>query len=208
MSEGMPNPFAIPFNVRFATMLPPIILASQSPRRRELLSKAGVPFSVVIKETDELQDASLSPQELCLHNAEQKSEAVFQDHPETTVIGADTLVFLNKRHLGKPRDEEEAKHMLRQLSGNTHYVCTAVAIRSPLGTKNTAVLTKVTFRYLTEETIDRYMSMVHVLDKAGAYAFQEHGEMIISSVQGDTDNVIGLPVKEVIKNLNLLGYQF
>ena len=188
-------------------MLPPIILASQSPRRRELLAKAGVPFSLVVRDTEELKDAAMPPQELCLHNARAKAQAVFREHPDSTVIGADTLVFLEGFPLGKPEDEEEARSMLRKLSGRTHHVCTAVAIRSPLGMKNLAVLTEVTFRELTEKDIRHYMELVDVMDKAGSYAFQEHGEMIISSVRGDTDNVIGLPVRDVMKCLNGLGYR-
>ena len=178
-------------------MLPPIILASQSPRRRELLAKAGVPFSLVVRDTEELKDAAMPPQELCLHNARAKAQAVFREHPDSTVIGADTLVFLDGLPLGKPEDGEEARSMLRMLSARTHHVCTAVSIRSPLGVKDLAVLTEVTFRELKE---------VNVMDKAGSYAFQEHGEMIISSVRGDTDNVIGLPVREVVECLRSLGY--
>ena len=151
--------------------------------------------------------AYLRPQELCLHNAAAKAEAVFREHPDSTVIGADTLVFLEGFPLGKPEDEEEARSMLRKLSGRTHHVCTAVAIRSPLGMKNLAVLTEVTFPKLTEKDIRHYMELVDVMDKAGSYAFQEHGEMIISSVRGDTDNVIGLPVRDVMKCLNGLGYR-
>ena len=124
---------------------------------------------------------------------------MFREHPDSTVIGADTLVFLEGFPLGKPEDEEEARSILRKLSGRTHHVCTAVAIRSPLGMKNLAVLTEVTFRKLTEKDILHYMELVDVMDKAGSYAFQEHGEMIISSVRGDTDNVIGLPVRDVMK---------
>ena len=173
-------------------MIPPVILASQSPRRRELLEKTGIPFSIIVRDTEELKKASMPPQELCLHNAAAK---------------ADTLVFLEGFPLGKPEDEEEARSMLRKLSGRTHHVCTAVAIRSPLGMKNLAVLTEVTFRELTEKDIRHYMELVDVMDKAGSYAFQEHGEMIISSVRGDTDNVIGLPVRDVMKCLNGLGYR-
>jgi len=189
-------------------MLPPVILASQSPRRRELLEKAGIPFSVIVRDTEELKEASMPPQELCLHNAAAKAEAVFREHPDSTVIGADTLVFLEGLPLGKPGNEEEARTTLLKLSGHTHHVCTAVAIRSPLGMKDLAVLTEVTFRKLTERDIRRYMELVNVMDKAGSYAFQEYGEMIISSVRGDMDNVIGLPVRDVVTCLNGLGYRF
>ena len=109
-------------------MIPPVILASQSPRRRELLEKTGIPFSIIVRGTEELKEASMPPQELCLHNAAAKAETVFQEHPDSTVIGADTLVFLEGFPLGKPEDEEEARSMLRKLSGRTHHVCTAVAI--------------------------------------------------------------------------------
>lgn len=156
-------------------MIPPVILASQSPRRRELLEKTGIPFSIIVRGTEELKEASMPPQELCLHNAAAKAEAVFREHPDSTVIGADTLVFLEGFPLGKPEDEEEARSMLRKLSGRTHHVCTAVAIRSPLGMKNLAVLTEVTFWKLTEKDIRHYMELVDVMDKAGSYAFQEHG---------------------------------
>ena len=88
-------------------MLPPVILASQSPRRRDLLAKAGVPFSIVIRDTEELKDAALPPRELCLYNARAKAEAVFREHPDSTIIGADTLVFLDGLPLGKPQDAEE-----------------------------------------------------------------------------------------------------
>lgn len=187
-------------------MLPPLILASQSPRRRELLAAARVVFSIIVRDTEELKNAPMTPQELCLHNARAKAEAVFREQPDSTVIGADTLVFLDGRPLGKPQDEEEARSMLRMLSGRTHHVCTAVSIQSPLGIKDIAVLTEVTFRELTEEDIRRYMKLVDVMDKAGSYAFQEHGEMIISSVRGDTDNVIGLPVTDVMECLRGWGY--
>lgn len=187
-------------------MLPPLILASQSPRRRDLLAAAGVEFSIIVRDTEELKNTAMPPQELCLHNARAKAEAVFREHPDSTVIGADTLVFLDGRPLGKPQDEEEARSMLRMLSARTHHVCTGVSIQSPLGVKDIAVLTEVTFRPLAEEDIRRYMELVDVMDKAGSYAFQEHGEMIISSVRGDTDNVIGLPVTDVLECLRGWGY--
>ena len=187
-------------------MLPPIILASQSPRRKDLLTAAGVDFSTVVRDTDELKDTSMPPQDLCLYNAQAKAAAVFREYPHATVIGADPLVFLDGIPLGKPRDTEDARAMLRMLSGRTHHVCTAVSIQSPLGRKDIAVLTEVTFRELSDGDIRRYMALVHVMDKAGAYAFQEHGDMIIASTRGDTDNVIGLPVADVMHCLRSWGY--
>lgn len=187
-------------------MLPPLILASQSPRRKALLGTIGVDFNVVCKETPELFDAQSSPQELCLHNAQAKADAVFKDHPYATVIGADTLVFLDGEPLGKPLNLAEAKQMLRRLSGKTHYVCTAVALVSPLGKKKLTPLTKVQFKKLSDEVILNYLNLVNVLDKAGAYAFQEHGEMIIENVEGDTNNVIGLPLAELTQVLQEWNY--
>lgn len=188
------------------TMLPPLILASQSPRRSDLLGQTGLSFSIIVRETEELHDPSMQPEALCLHNARAKATAVFQEFPHATVLGADTLVFLDQLPLGKPRNMEEAHAMLRMLSGKTHRVCTAVSIQSPLGNRELAVLTDVSFRELTDDDIRRYTELVHVLDKAGSYALQEHGDMIISSVRGDTDNVIGFPVRHVMNCLHSWGY--
>ena len=182
-------------------MIPPVILASQSPRRRELLEKTGIPFSIIVRGTEELKEASMPPQELCLHNAAAKAEAVFREHPDSTVIGADTLVFLEGFPLGKPEDEEEARSMLRKLSGRTHHVCTAVAIRSPLGMKNLAVLTEVTFRKLTEKDIRHYMELVDVMDKAGSYGIQGGAALFCEKLEGDYYNVMGLPVCRLYETL-------
>ncbi len=185
-------------------MQPPIILASQSPRRRELLAREGLSFEVITRETDEINDAALPPAEICALNASAKAEAVAAQHPEAIVIGADTLVFLDGQALGKPADEAEAAAMLRRLSGRTHSVCTAVAVIMPGGERRDfCEVSRVTFRHLDDETIRRYLSLVHVLDKAGAYAIQEHGDLIIEHLDGDLDNVIGLPVNHLLRVLRL-----
>lgn len=186
--------------------LPDLILASQSPRRRELLAKTGIPFRVVVMPTDEVHDAAMDPQELCLLNAREKAAVVFAGHPGCTVIGADTLVFIDGMPLGKPVDADEARAMLGRLSGREHFVCTGVAICSPSGNEEFAVLSKVSFKPLSPSCIDEYMNHVDVMDKAGAYAIQEHGEMIVASFEGSLDNVIGLPVEEVEQRLVRLGY--
>ena len=188
-------------------MIPPVILASQSPRRRELLEKTGIPFSIIVRGTEELKEASMPPQELCLHNAAAKAEAVFREHPDSTVIGADTLVFLEGFPLGKPEDEEEARSMLRKLSGRTHHVCTAVAIRSPLGMKNLAVLTEVTFRELTDAEIAAYIKTKEPMDKAGAYGIQGYGSMFVSHLDGDYFCVMGLPVCTLAGMLRSAGVE-
>ena len=180
-----------------------IILASQSPRRSELLHREGVDFRVIVRDTEEVHDASLPPQELCAINAAAKAAAVAAEFPGDIVIGADTLVFIDGMPLGKPADETEAVAMLQRLQGRTHCVCTAVAVFMPDSSRRDFVETSyVTFRQLSEADIRHYMGLVHVYDKAGAYAIQEHGELIIQSFEGDMDNVIGLPVTRLLQVLN------
>ncbi len=181
-----------------------LILASQSPRRRELLAREGVAFRIEVRETEELHDATLPPEELCARNAAAKAEAVAAEFPQDTVIGADTLVFIDGMPLGKPVDEAEAVAMLARLQGRSHTVCTAVAVILPGGVRRDFVeMTTVHFLPLDEAAIRRYLDAVHVLDKAGAYAIQEHGEMIVEGIDGDLDNVIGLPVARLLSVLSL-----
>ncbi len=186
--------------------LPRLILASQSPRRKDLLLSTGLDFDIVVRPADEIQDATMEPEQLCLYNAGLKADAVAREFPDATVIGADTLVFLGREPLGKPRDHDDAVRMLTMLSGKRHSVCTGVCMRSPLGDINLPVVTKVQFKELSPDTITRYLELVHVLDKAGSYAFQEHGSMIIESIDGDANNVIGLPVDALMKYLKHWGY--
>lgn len=184
--------------------MPKLILASQSPRRRELLERAGLRFEVVTCETEEVNDAALPPEEICARNSAAKAEAVARLRPDAVVIGADTLVFIDGRALGKPADAEEAFAMLRLLQGRTHSVCTAVAVIMPGGERRDfCEVSRVTFRRLDDEAIKHYLSVVQVLDKAGAYAIQEHGELIIERLDGDLDNVIGLPVTHLLNVLAL-----
>ena len=179
-----------------------IILASQSPRRSELLTRERVEFRVVVRDTEEVHDATMAPEELCATNAAAKAAAVAAEYPEDTIIGADTLVFIDGQPLGKPADEGEAVAMLMQLQGRTHCVCTAVAVFLPGGERRDfAEISKVTFRPLDEAAIRHYMSLVHVYDKAGAYAIQEYGDLIIERFEGDLDNVIGLPVTRLLQVL-------
>lgn len=181
-----------------------LILASQSPRRRDLMARAGLRFVVETQPTEEINDSSLAPEELCARNAAAKAAAVAVHHPQDTVIGADTLVFIDGKALGKPVDKDEAVRMLSSLQGRTHFVCTAVAVFMPGGERRDfSVRTDVTFRRLNRADIGLYMSQVNVMDKAGAYAVQEHPELIIERVDGDLDNVIGLPVTQLLRVLGL-----
>lgn len=181
-----------------------IILASQSPRRHDLMRAAGLEFNVVIKEVEELHDASLSPEDLCAHNAALKAMIVAENYPDDIVIGADTLVFIDGQPLGKPRDKEDAIAMLSQLQGRKHCVCTAVAICMPDGERRDfCEKSYVYFLPRSEEQLRHYISEVYVLDKAGSYAMQEKSELIVERVEGDIDNVIGLPITKLLKVLSM-----
>lgn len=181
-----------------------LILASQSPRRRDLLAREGVEFRIEVRPVEEVQNANLSPESLCAYNAAAKASVVSQEFPEDIVIGADTLVFLDGVPMGKPADESEAADMLFRLQGRTHCVCTAVAVRLPGGEQRDFVeKSYVTFRKLTPTDIAQYMRLVHVLDKAGAYAIQEHGDMLVEKVEGDFDNIVGLPVTRLLQVLGV-----
>lgn len=183
-----------------------LILASQSPRRRDLLAREGVPFTVVVAPTHEVYDATLAPEKLCAVNAAAKAAAVAATHPRDTVVGADTLVFIDGVPLGKPADLADARRMLRTLAGRTHSVCTAVAVFLPGGERRDFTETSfVTFCPMTEADIERYLGEVYVLDKAGAYAMQEKSELIVERVEGDVDNVIGLPVTTLLAVLRASG---
>jgi len=176
----------------------PLILASGSPRRSELLRGLVTPFRVVVADdVEEAHDARLAPSALTEHNARLKSAAVAARHPDALVLGADTLVYIDDEPLGKPATQEEAAAMLRRLSGRTHTVCTGVCLGGPGEGEIECFhdLTHVTFRALSEAVISGYLSKVHVLDKAGAYAAQEHGDIIIEKMDGSWSNVVGLPME-------------
>lgn len=179
--------------------LPPLILASASPRRAELLREQGLAFAVVTSEVDEVTPEGLSPRELCQLNAHQKACAVARRHPDALVLGADTLVFLGSEILGKPADLEAARRMLHQLQGRTHEVVTGVSLLQwcPRREQLFAVSTRVRFRALSAAQIESYLAAVHTLDKAGAYAIQEHGEWLVETIDGSFTNVVGLPVEQV-----------
>lgn len=181
---------------------PCVVLASASPRRHDLLTAAGLFFEVVVSPADEVHDASLDPAHLCEENARLKAAAVAASLPHATVIGADTLVFIDGQPLGKPADLAEARAMLRRLSGRTHQVCTGVCVVHPGGPVATAhELTAVRFRQLDDAAIESYLARVDPLDKAGAYGIQECGELIIEAIDGPFDNVMGLPVARVLELL-------
>lgn len=176
----------------------PLILASASPRRLELLRGLVPEFGVATAEgVEEAHEAALTPAELAEYNARLKAMAVAIRHPGSLVLGADTLVYLDGEPLGKPGSQAEAATMLRRLAGRTHTVCTGVCLGGPGAGEIECFhdLTRVTFRGLTEAGIAEYLAKVNVLDKAGAYAAQEHGELIIERMEGSWSNVVGLPLE-------------
>lgn len=175
-----------------------VILASSSPRRRELLEEAGLEFEVIASSAEEVHDTSMPLEELCELNASLKAEAVAKQHPDALVIGSDTLVFIDEKPLGKPVDMDEARAMLRQLSGRTHQVCTAVCILRYAGDKRVFHdTTEVRFKELGDAEIEAYLERVNPLDKAGAYGIQEHGDLIVEGIEGRFDTVMGLPLELV-----------
>lgn len=179
-----------------------LILASASPRRSELLRKAGCEFEVIPSAAEEIHDHEMSPALLCETNAAIKAGDIAAKHPDATVIGADTLVFLDGKALGKPKDLEESRGMLTLLSGRTHFVCTGVCIVHPDAIETCFhEITEVTFRTLDEAAIESYLSRVQTLDKAGAYGIQDHGDLIVESIRGSYENVMGLPVQRLWERL-------
>ena len=183
-----------------------LVLASLSPRRRELLSRLPYPFEVYSMPVTEFSDGELPAEELPLRNAENKARAVAERFPEALVVGADTVIILDRRIIGKPRDAEEAFRTLSELSGRTHEVVTGVALlrRCDGVRKVWSESSSVTFKALDPDTIREYMRRVNVLDKAGSYALQEHGDMIVAQVSGDPDNVVGLPLARLAAELEKL----
>lgn len=177
--------------------LPPMILASQSPRRVELLRQLVPNFGIVASHATESEDTALAPRRLCELNAERKALLVAERYPDYLVLGADTLVFLDNLSLGKPVDLDDARKMLGQLSGRVHEVITGVCLvhKAANRLRLFAEVTRVKFRILTPETIEDYLGRVYVLDKAGAYAAQDHGHLILDVVEGSFANVVGLPVE-------------
>ena len=183
-----------------------IILASQSPRRKQLLEWAEVPFTVVIQPTDESYPLGLSFEETAIHIARNKALAVQRDHQFTIpVLAADTIVVLEDRVIGKPVDREDAIAILSALSGKIHRVITGVVIVFNEKEVAFADSTEVTFHGLTKDQIIFYVDKYQPYDKAGAYAIQEWiGVVGIQSVSGDFYNVMGLPISRVVQELKKL----
>lgn len=174
------------------------ILASASPRRKELLERIGARFRIVPAEVDEFDAEDADPEWLVKENASLKARWVAERHRDEFVLGSDTTVHLGGSILNKPADMEEARRMIKRLAGRTHFVYTAFSIHClSRGIEETdGVRSAVTFKPLTDEVIERYFGIVNPLDKAGAYGIQEGTELIIDSFVGSHSNIMGLPLDE------------
>jgi septum formation protein len=179
-----------------------LILASASPRRSQLLREAGFSPVVVTADVEEAHDPSLSCEALTIANALLKARAVAAREPSAIIVGGDTLVYVDGDPLAKPATMEEGRLMLRRLSGRSHQVCTGVAIVTGQTEESFAVITHVNFKPLSDSEIEHYHSVAQVLDKAGGYGIQEHGDLIIHSIEGSYSNVMGLPMETLTPRLH------
>ncbi len=178
-----------------------LILASQSPRRRELMETLHYPFLTIPAVGEEIIDPSLAPSDLVQKLAQQKAEEISQQHPKAVVIGADTLVVLGTEIFGKPKTQEEAWSMLRKLQGTSHQVYTGVCVCEGSRTECFYSCTQVSVRSLNATEVKNYVAQGESMDKAGAYGIQGKGAWLIDRVEGDYFNVVGLPLCQLGQKL-------
>ena len=186
-----------------------LVLASGSPRRTELLNSAGITHQVVVSKGEELKLHPDGPLELVKQNARIKAVEVSNRYPDHLILGADTIVSLNEKVFGKPRDLDQAKQMLLTLSGKTHLVSTGICLckKRECFLETRVESSKVTFKKIEDQIIEEYFSAVDPLDKAGSYAMQTRPELIIEKFSGSRSNVVGLPM-ELLKNwLEEIGFK-
>lgn len=180
-----------------------IILASASPRRKELLTLAGIEYEVVVSQCEEILPENITPDKAVEELARQKAEDVFCRNEEAMIIAADTVVALGDTILGKPKDEEDAFNMLSSLSGKCHTVYTGVCIKKKDKTDIFHVATQVEFYELSDKEIKDYIATGEPMDKAGAYGIQGKGFVLVKGIHGDYFNVVGLPLSETVRHIKL-----
>ena len=178
-----------------------IILASKSPRRKELMELLKVPFEIIVSDIDETIDYDNDLIKEIEKLSFRKADAVYQSNKDALVIGSDTIVKIDNIALGKPASLEEAKEMLRELSGRTHEVVTGVSIIKDDKAETFSSVSEVTFYPLSEEEIDEYVLTNEPMDKAGSYAIQGDAAKFIRSIEGDYYTIVGLPVAELYHRL-------
>jgi len=184
-----------------------IILASGSPRRKELLEQIHLPFTVETSEVEEIVPHEMNPEQTVMYLASIKAKAVAEKRTNHLVIGADTVVVLDGRILGKPRNRDHAREMLMNLSGKTHTVYTGVAIIQEKQETSFFEKTDVTFWELEQEEIEGYLDSGEPFDKAGAYGIQGIGAVLVKEIKGDYFSVVGLPIAALYHRLKEMGYQ-
>lgn len=182
-----------------------IILASGSPRRKALLKKCGIKFTVVESNTMEYFDPKLKPQELVEKLSLEKAKLVYKKYSESIIIAADTIVECDGKILGKPKDKKDARQMLEFLSGKTHSIFTGFAIIDDNKVITKSQETKIYMKMLKKSDIDDYLNTEEPYDKAGAYAIQEKGNALIEKIEGDFDSAVGLPINTLLVELKKLG---
>lgn len=182
-----------------------LILASSSPRRRDFLNNMGVQYQIIKPRIDETALEGEEPSVYVARMANTKAQVIAQEHPQDVVLAADTIVVVGSEILGKPKDREDAKRILRTLSGKTHQVMTAVCIRKDQEIRQFTQVTNVTFAALDEELIATYVASGECDDKSGAYAVQGIGAMLIEKVEGSVSSVVGLPICQVRQILSEFG---
>ena len=183
----------------------PLILASESPRRKELLTQIKIPFTALPSHIDENGEKG-TPDEICIRLAEKKAISLYNSSKNNWVLGADTIVVKNGNIMGKPIDNREAAYMLKSLSNGDHEVITGFTIVDPSGyvAESHSVSTTVSFKSLTDKEVDAYIKTGEPFGKAGAYAIQGIGAFMIKNISGSYSNVVGLPLYAVIDSLNRL----
>lgn len=181
-----------------------LILASKSPRRKELMQDCGFAFRIISCDCDEVFDKNIPVEKAIEQIAYHKAKAVYDAFPDQLVLGCDTMVILNGEPLGKPKNREDAYRMLKQLSGKTHHVISGVAI---IGEGEQIVFhdtTEVTFYELDDDLLTQYLDSDEPYDKAGAYGIQGRGKLFVKEIHGDYYNVMGLPIAKVYRELKKL----
>ncbi len=178
-----------------------VILASSSPRRRELMTLAEIKYDVCIKNVDETVPAGILPEDAVKMTARKKASAVAQLNDDAIVVGADTVVVYNNQIIGKPKDKDDAVKILRMLSGKEHEVITGVCLVHNKKAEIFSCTSKVKFYDLTEEEIRHYVAGGEPMDKAGAYGIQGKGCVFVEKIEGDYFNIVGLPISRVAREI-------
>lgn len=178
-----------------------IILASASPRRKELLKNIIKDFTIIPSEIDETTPNNIKPKEVAEYLATKKALDIFKTHPNDIVIGADTTIVFNDKVYGKPKNKLEAKQMLQEFSNNTHYVVTGVSVVSNKHTISFSSINEVKFYKLQESEIEEYLNEDEYKDKAGSYAIQGKAVVFIKEIKGDYNSIVGLPLSQLYRIL-------